>query len=186
MPTIMDVAREAGVGIGTVSRVINSSPLVSEAMRQRVLAVIERLGYQPSPVARAFGRRRTDKLEVLVPLFAQSFVLEIMRGIDDALADTDCALIVRTAEDARQRDDVFSECCVRGRTDGALVIWMAPTDHFVQRLDVEQFPAVLLNSVHARLWSIGIDHDAAAEHAVSYCIGVGHRRVALVDRREDP
>ena len=85
MPTIMDVAREAGVGIGTVSRVINGNPLVSEATRQRVLAVIERLGYQPSPIARAFGRRRTDKLEVLVPMFAQSFVLEILQGVEDAL-----------------------------------------------------------------------------------------------------
>src|SRR5947199_4932207 len=123
MPTIMDVARDAGVGIGTVSRVINNSPLVSEAMRQRVLAVIERLGYQPSPIARAFGRRRTDKLDVLVPLFAQSFVLEILRGVEDSLADTDYALIVRTVQDAGERDRVFQECCVRGRTDGAFLVW---------------------------------------------------------------
>src|SRR5438067_6060085 len=146
MPTSMDVAREAGVGIGTVSRVINGNPLVSEATRQRVLAVIERLGYQPSPIARAFGRRRTDKLEVLVPMFAQSFVLEILQGVEDALADTDYALVVRTVEDADQRDRVFQECCVRGRTDGVLVVWMAPTERFVERLDAEQLPAVLLNS----------------------------------------
>src|SRR6266852_4157741 len=142
MPTIMDVARAARVGIGTVSRVINDSPLVSAATRQRVLEVIERLGYQPSPIARAFGRRRTDKLEVLVPLFAQSFVLEILRGVEDALADTDFALIVRPVDGADERDRVFQECCVRGHTDGALVVWMAPTETFVQRLDAEQFPAV--------------------------------------------
>src|ERR1051326_3872352 len=112
MPTIMDVAREAAVGIGTVSRVINGSPLVSAATRQRVLAAIKRLGYEPSPIARAFGRRRTDKLEVLVPLYAQSFVLEIIRGIEDALSETDCALVVRTVQDGVAREHLFKECCV--------------------------------------------------------------------------
>ena len=52
-----------------------------------------------------------------------------------------------------------------------------------QRLDAEQLPAVLLNSFHSRLWSIGVDHDVAAERAMTYCIDVGHRRVGLVDRQ---
>jgi LacI family repressor for deo operon, udp, cdd, tsx, nupC, and nupG len=186
MPTITDVAREAGVGIGTVSRVINGSPLVAEATRERVLAVIRRLGYQPSPIARAFGRRRTDKLEVLVPLFAQSFVLEILQGIEDALADTDYALIIRTVDGGDDRDRVFQDCCVRGQADGVLVVWMAPTEDFVGRMSAESFPAVLLNSEHPRLWSVGTDHDAAALAATMHCVDVGHRDIALVDRREDP
>ena len=57
-PTINDVARAAGVGIGTVSRVLNDNPFVKEATRQRVLAAVERLGYRASPAARAFGRRQ--------------------------------------------------------------------------------------------------------------------------------
>src|SRR5205823_2970712 len=65
-------------------------------------------------------------------------------------------------------------------------VWMAPTEPFVERLDAEQLPAVLLNSFHSRLWSIGVDHDVAAERAMTYCIDIGHRRVGLVDRREDP
>jgi DNA-binding LacI/PurR family transcriptional regulator len=186
MPTIMDVAREAAVGIGTVSRVINGSPLVSAATRQRVLDAIKRLGYEPSPIARAFGRRRTDKLEVLVPLYARSFVLEIIRGIEDALAETDCALVVRIVEDAVARERVFDECCVRGRADGALLVFMAPTETFVQRLIADGFPAVLLNSVHRGLSSTGVDHDAAAHAAVAHCVELGHRRIALVDRLEDP
>lgn len=186
MPTIMDVAREAGVGIGTVSRVINGSPLVSESTRQRVLEVINRLGYQPSPIARAFGRRRTDKMEILVPLFAQSFVLEILRGVEDALAETDYALIVRSVDGADERDRVFQECCVRGQADGALVIWMAPTNSFRQRVEAERFPVVLLNSVNPGMWSIAVDHDAAAETATQHCVNLGHRGIALVDRLEDP
>jgi DNA-binding LacI/PurR family transcriptional regulator len=186
MPTIMDVARLAGVGIGTVSRVLNGSPLVSAVTRQRVLAAIERLGYRPSPIARAFGRRRTAKLELLVPLVAQSFVLEVLRGIEDALADTDYTLLLRTVESVEQRDQIFDECCTRGRADGVVIVWMPPTERFVLRLSAEAFPAVLLNAVHPHVSSVGVDHDAAARSAVAYCVGLGHTRVALVDRPVDP
>src|ERR671933_621378 len=96
MPTIADVAREAGVGIGTVSRVLNGSPLVSEATRQRVRAAMARLAYQPSPVARAFGRRRAGTLELLVPLYARGVLLDTLRGIEDVLGETDYTLLVRT------------------------------------------------------------------------------------------
>jgi DNA-binding LacI/PurR family transcriptional regulator len=186
MPTISDVARAAGVGIGTVSRVINRSPLVSKATRQRVQAAIERLGYQPSPIARAFGRRTTHKLELLVPLFAAAFFLDILRGIEAALADSEYTLLMRTIDGPADRDRVFDACCRRRVADGVLVVWTPPTEAFIDHLASEALPAVLLNAVHARLWSVAVDHTAAAHRAVTYCLGLGHRRIALVDRFADP
>ena len=106
-PTIDDVAREAGVGIGTVSRVLNGNPFVKEGTRQRVLAAVERLGYRPSPTARAFGRRRTHILEILVPVFASGFFLEVVRGVEAALARSPYTLQVRTIEGADDRERVF-------------------------------------------------------------------------------
>jgi DNA-binding LacI/PurR family transcriptional regulator len=186
MPTIFDVARAAGVGIGTVSRVINRSPLVSSATRQRVQAVIERLGYQPSPIARAFGRRTTHKLELLVPLFAAPFFLDILRGIEDALANSDYTLLIRTIDGPADRDRVFDACCHRRSADGVLVVWTPPTAAFLDRIAAESLPVVLLNAESARLWSVGVDHTAAAHRAVTYCLGLGHRQIALVDRFADP
>jgi len=185
MPTIADVAREAGVGIGTVSRVLNNSPLVSEQLRQRVLAAIARLEYRPSSAARAFGRRRTQTLELLVPLFIGSLFLELLRGIEDALVGTDYTLLARTMKRAEDRERAFDACCSRSRADGALVLWTVPTRQFVERLAADPFPVVLLNVVDPRLWSVAVDHTAAASRAVEYCLGLGHRRVALVDRHLD-
>jgi DNA-binding LacI/PurR family transcriptional regulator len=185
MPTISDVARAAGVGIGTVSRVINGSPLVSAATRQRVQHVIERLGYQPSPVARAFGRRRTHKLEVLLPRFAAPFCHELLRGVEDALLETDYAVLLRSMDTVGERDRAFETCCTRGQADGVLLVWTPPTEEFVQRLHAQGLPAVLLNAAHPRLSSVAVDHDAAARRAVEYCMGLGHRRVAVVDRFAD-
>jgi DNA-binding LacI/PurR family transcriptional regulator len=185
-PTISDVARAAGVGIGTVSRVINRSPLVSAATRARVLAAIERLGYQPSSIARAFGRRTTHKLELLVPLFAAPFFLDIMRGVEEGLADSDYTLLVRTIDGPADRERVFSACCKRGRADGVLVVWTPPTEAFVERLASEALPAVLLNAESPNLLAVAVDHTAAAHRAVTYCAGLGHRRIALIDRFADP
>lgn len=186
MATIADVAGEAGVGIGTVSRVLNGSPLVSEATRARVLAAIDRLGYQPSPIARAFGGRRTHTLELVVSLFTRGHFVDILRGVEQALADTSFRLLVRTVEDWADRERVFEECCRRAQSDGALISGMRPTAPLVARLAREGVPAVLVNEVDERLWSVSVDHQAAAAEAVMYCLRLGHRRIALVDRAADP
>src|SRR5438067_13421518 len=109
-PTINDVARAAGVGIGTVSRVLNDNPFVKEATRQRVLAAVERLGYRANPAARAFGRRRTHILEMLVPLFASGFFLALFRGVEAALAHRPYTLLVRTTAAAHAADRVLQDC----------------------------------------------------------------------------
>jgi LacI family transcriptional regulator, repressor for deo operon, udp, cdd, tsx, nupC, and nupG len=109
-----------------------------------------------------------------------------LRGVQDALGDTDYTLLIRTAEDAAERERVYEECCLRGRADGVLVVWMAPTEAFVERVTQSGLPAVLVNAVHPRLWSVGVDHEAAAERAAAYCLGLGHERLGLIDRREDP
>src|SRR5579872_2512608 len=145
MPTIEDVAREAGVGIGSVSRVLNGGPYVSDALRERVLAAIERLGYRPSPVARAFGARRTRTIELLVPLFMAPCFLQALRGIEEGLSGSHYALLVRTIQDAGDRDRAFEECCRRGQSDGALVLWLTPPSSFFERLTLDPVPAVLLN-----------------------------------------
>ena len=174
------------MGIGTVSRVLNDSPLVSEATRARVLAVMQRLDYQPSPIARAFGARRTHTLELVVSLLTRGHFVDILRGIEQALADTVFRLLVRTVEDEAERERVFDECCGGGQSDGVLIVGMLPTDGLVARLAREGLPAVLVNLVDSRLWSVSVDHDLAAAEAVAYCLGLGHRRIALLDRAEDP
>ena len=185
MPNIHDVAREAGVGVGTVSRVLNSSPLVSDDLRQRVLAAIERLGYQPSPAARALGLGRTHTLEILVPVFIRSFFLDVLQGIESALEGSDFTLLVRTMARSDDRERALEACCSRARTDGTLVLWTFPTERLITRIQAESFPILLVNAVEPHFSSISADHDAAARGGVEYCMRLGHRRIALIDRHQD-
>src|SRR4029453_17964235 len=83
--TIADVAAHAGVGAGTVSRVLNDSPRVSDATRARVLAAIEVLDYRPNPLARGRPRGRCQTLGVVVPFFPHAAAGERLRGVAAAL-----------------------------------------------------------------------------------------------------
>src|ERR671916_741155 len=85
--TIARVAQEAGVGVGTVSRVINGSTAVSEATRRRVLEVVAELGYEPNATARALSTGRTRAVGVIAPFFTRPSVMERLRGLAPVLVD---------------------------------------------------------------------------------------------------
>jgi DNA-binding LacI/PurR family transcriptional regulator len=186
MATIHEVAREAGVGVGTASRALSGNPHVTDATRARVRAAAERLGFRPSPIARAFSRGRTQTLEVVVPLITQHFFVEVLRGIEGALHDTEYALLIRTIERRADRDRVLRDQDVRRRVDGALLVSLNPTRGLVRRITEAPLPLVLVDAEHPRLPSVAVDHAAAAAAAVRHLLGLGHRRIALIDHAEDP
>src|ERR1051326_6092681 len=134
MVTIQDVAREAGVDVGTASRSLSGNPHVADETRARVLAVADRLGFRPSPIARAFSRGRTQTLEVLVPLVTQHFYVEVLRGIEQALDAAEYSLLIRSIEQRTERDRVLRAAGVRGRVDGALLVSLNPARALIGRM----------------------------------------------------
>jgi DNA-binding LacI/PurR family transcriptional regulator len=187
-PTIRDVAREAGVGIGTVSRVLSGGALVAEETRRRVLETIERLGYRPNASARALARGRAPShtVEVIVPLLTRYYYFEILSGVVAALADTDYCLNIRVLERPADRTHAFAEADRRGHPDGLLVLRVPPTDELVARLARARVPAVLVDAAHPELPGVGVDHRANGAAIVGHLLSLGHRRIALVDRADDP
>jgi LacI family transcriptional regulator len=185
-PTIADVAREAGVGVGTASRALTGHPRVAETTRRHVLATAERLGYRASSVARAFSKRRTHIIELVIPLIGRYLFMEILRGVQEALADTDYSLVIRSVERASERERVFEACCVAGRSDGVLFVSMHPPDRLVERLAASRFPAVLIGTASHTIPSVTIDYTTGEAKAVRHCVDLGHSRIALIDRPDDP
>ncbi len=184
--TIHDVAREAGVGVGTASRALSGNPHVADETRAHVLAIAEELGFRPSPIARAFSRGRTHTLEIIMPLFTRDFYIEVLRGIEEAIASTDYSLLVQTIERTTDRDRLVRRRRVRGRVDGALLVSLRPTRAMLDRFTEADVPVVLADVEYGRLSSVAIDHEAAAMVAVSHLLDLGHRHVALIDHPEDP
>ncbi len=186
MPTIRDVARVAGVGIGTVSRVLSADPHVAPETRARVQAAIDQLGYRSSPVARALRQGRSLTLDVVVPLFTRHFYVEVLRGLAAAVVDSPYALVIRTIERPGDRDRAFAACGTPGGADGVVIVSVTPPPGVLERLGAAQVPLVLVDNTQPGVISVSVDYYAGATVAVQHLLALGHRRIALIDRRADP
>ncbi len=178
--TIYDVAKQADVGVGTVSRVLNNHPQVSPATRQRVLAVIESLNYRPSALAQRFSRRKTLSIGVIAVFFTRPSVIERLRGMEAAAAARDYDLIVYNVETPAKRDAIFRATADSRRVDGLLVISLTPGDDDVERWRNAGVPVVLVDTQHPALPSIVVDDVQGGYRAGQHLIELGHRRIAFV------
>src|SRR5206468_970343 len=95
--TMKRVARELGVSITTVSKVLNNHGDISEPTRRRVLAKIAELGYQPNAVARSLTLRRTHTLGIVIPDLMHSFFVEIVAGIEPLASARGYGLLLRSS-----------------------------------------------------------------------------------------
>ncbi len=185
--TIRDVAKRAGVGVGTVSRVINSSPSVSDATRQRVLATIEKLDYSPNPIARRLSLGKTLNIAVIVPFFTRPVFVERLRGIENALAQSEYDLVLYNVESTDRRDACFRETPRPERVDGLLIISLSPLDEDANRFLRARVPTVLIDAHHPLLHRLTINDADGGRMATEHLINLGHRKIAFIgDYLENP
>lgn len=178
--TIRDVARHAGVGVGTVSRVLNDSPMVSEETRQKVQTAIDALDYSPSSVARRLSRGRSMAIAVIAPFFTRRSYVERLQGIEHVLSAGGYDLILYNVETVARRDECLRALPRGERVDGLLILSLAPNDAEASRLLQMGVPAVLIDAYHEQLPSVTIDDSAGARQAVRHLIELGHRRIAYI------
>ncbi|MGD9028193.1 MAG: LacI family DNA-binding transcriptional regulator [Anaerolineae bacterium] len=178
--TISDVARKAGVGVGTVSRVINRSPRVSEATRQRVLQVMAELDYSPNPFARRLSLGKTLTLAVIVPFFTRPSFVERLRGIEAAIAETEYDLIVYNAESVDKRDAYFRRMSRPERIDGLIIISLSPSDEDIQRFRNSGVPIVLVDARHPEVPQVIVDDVKGGYLATRHLLDLGHTRIAFL------
>jgi DNA-binding LacI/PurR family transcriptional regulator len=178
--TIRDVARAAGVGLGTVSRVLNGSSLVSSATRQRVLDVIAELNYTPNELARSFSSGRTLTVATIAPFFTRPSVVERLRGIEVTLAAGGYNLVVFNVESVARRDACLAEVPRRDRIDGMIVISLAPRPAETAAMRASGVPVVLIDTMADGLPNALVDDVAGGELATHHLLSLGHRRIGFV------
>lgn len=183
--TIRDVAKYAGVGVGTVSRVLNDSPAVSEATRSKVLSAIDALDYSPNPMARRLSLGKTLTIAVIAPFFTRPAVVERLRGVESVLADSEYDLIVFNVETSSRRDLYFRDVPRRDRVDGLLVISLMPREKDAERLMKAGAPVVLVDAFHTEFSRVVIDDVAGGRRATEHLLSLGHRKIGFVSDYED-
>lgn len=146
-PTLDEVAALAGVGRGTVSRVVNGSPQVSPAARAAVERAIVKLGYVPNRAARSLVTRRTDSVALVVSeseerVFGEPFFAGIVRGISSGLLDTPLQLWLAMAQSPAERERVEHHLTSQ-HVDGVLLLSLHDSDPLPTLLSERQLPVVL-------------------------------------------
>ena len=178
--TIRDVAKKAGVGVGTVSRVLNRNPAVRETTRLKVLAAIEELEFTPSPIARRLSLGKTMTVAVIAPFFVRASYVERFRGLDKVLAESEYDFVLYNVETTARRDHYFRELARSDRVDGLLIMSLAPPDHTVDNFINAAIPTVLVDAIHPRLSHIIIDDFEGGYKATKHLIELGHRKIAYL------
>lgn len=180
-PTIYDIAREAKVGIGTVSRVFNDHPSVSKETRERVLRVANRLSYRPHPYARGLARKRTNSIMAVIPFFTTFFFMEILQGVQSKLSELDCDLLLIGVNHPDQLEESLRHHIMRNRADGMLFFSMRMPENFVDQFLNHQTPVVLVDAYHKRFDSLAVDNQQGAYVATHHLIVSGHRRIGMLN-----
>ncbi|MFI1165247.1 LacI family DNA-binding transcriptional regulator [Streptomyces sp. NPDC020801] len=190
-PTLEEVAARAGVGRGTVSRVINGSPRVSDATRAAVEAAVAELGYVPNTAARALAANRTDAIALVVPepetrFFAEPYFSDMLRGVGAELSDTEMQLLLIFAGSDRERQRL-AQYLAAHRVDGVLLVSVHADDPLPDMLSQLEIPAVISGPRSARetLTSVDSDNYGGARSAVEHLLSRGRRRIAHITGRMD-
>ncbi|KES08363.1 LacI family transcriptional regulator [Streptomyces toyocaensis] len=190
-PTLEEVAALAGVGRGTVSRVINNAAGVKDSTRRAVQRAIAELGYVPNLAARSLAGRRADAVALVMTepdwrQFGEPFFSEIVRSVGDALTDTEVQLLltlVRT--DAERRRLV--EYARGGRVDGVMLMSVHAEDALPDMLAEVGLPTVLLGrrSGDEAVTYVDADNAGGARSAVAHLLGLGRRSIATITGPSD-
>src|SRR3954454_18318177 len=184
-PTINDVASAAGVSKGAVSFALNDRPGLAPDTRARILEAAERLGWTPSPLARALSVSKALAVGLVIArppeiLRADAFFPSFISGLEAVLSERGHALLLMVAE----HDDAgtYRRLAKEGRVDGVLVTDLQIDDPRPALLAELGLPAVIVGpALEDAFWpSVGVDDAPGITAAVEHLVAAGHRRVAHV------
>jgi len=180
--TIYDVARESGVSYSTVSRVLNGFEHVKDSTREKVLSAAEKLGYVANMQARSLAGGRTNTIGILVPVIDNSYITEIIAGIDNELTRENYNLMLFTTHRHVGKEEQYVNTITSGMSDGLLLVVPLGTEVYLEALRERNFPYVLVDQHDHN------DHSSevmstnwqGAYEATEYLIHLGHRSIGFI------
>jgi LacI family transcriptional regulator len=186
-PTISDVAREAGVSLMTVSRVMNGKTNVREETRERVQSAIKALNYSPSMAARNLAAASEIRIGLLYSNPSAGYLNEFLVGSLDQASRANVQLVVQLCERPEERAAIVQRL-VEGGVDGVILPpSLCDADAIHRFLQEAEIPAVVVASGRppAGLSSVSIDDRAAAAAMTRHLTELGHRRIGFISGAPD-
>ena len=180
--SIKDVAREAGVSIATVSRVLNDIDVVNEDTKKKVLDAIKKLGYRPNIVARSLKTQRTKTIGILVPDISSGFYPEIVRGAEDVANIYDYNVILCNSDFDYDKEKDYLRVLKEKMVDGVIYMSSSLQEESLDIINELDLKTVLVETKdrEGRLPSVTIDNVRASYEATKYMLDKGIKNIAFV------
>lgn len=183
--TMSDVARQAGVSLMTVSRVINNKGDVSSETRQRILEIIASLGYRPSAIARSLATKETCTIGLVIPDITNPFFADITRGVEHLAYSKGYHVFLCNSEEDPQREQAVIQSLEEKRVDG-LILCSSRLEEEKLRNVLTNLPAVVL--INRRLYktdegifnSVILDDEQGGRLATHHLIQSGHQCIGFL------
>jgi len=183
--TIRDIARLSGFSRSTVSLVLNGDPRIKPSTRQKVWAVIQRVGYEPNCMARSLARRRSMITAVVVPkisshIFSDYYFSESMSGISDTLSAKGYRMIIEMVTENFLKDGMHLRLFRERQIDGMLLVGTLDTDEYVGQVLAGGHTAVLVNSWRPGCSCVVADNLGGAGSVMRHLCVLGHKRIGFI------
>lgn len=184
MSTIADVAKEAGVSVATVSRVINENEKVSSETVEKVNAAIKKLHYKPNVWGRRLRMGESKTILVFVPNIRNPYYASIVSGIEDTMRNSNYGIMLCITNNDKHKEKEFLERLKNGQADGAIMMTVEKQDMDIMRL-AHEVPIVQCceyceNYPEGEIAHVSIDNFAAAKQVVQYLISLGHEKIGFI------
>jgi LacI family transcriptional regulator len=185
-PTIRDVARLAGVGVGSVSRVVNKHAAVKPKTREAIERIIAEIGYEPDSIAGSMRRVTTNTVGCIIRDFNLPGFAEFINAAEAVFRSAGYTMLLANTDGRKDFEISLLKTLSQRRTDGVLMTLSDETDQeLIETLNRLKMKVILINrdvdSIHDRLL---IDHQSGIIQATKYLCSLGHRRIALLTSEE--
>jgi LacI family transcriptional regulator len=186
MVTIQDVAKTAGVSVSTVSRVLNGKMDVASETQDRIRSVIDDLGYTTNLAARSMRSFKKNMVGLIMPDIAYPFAIEVMKGVNRAIAESEFDLLVYTTGDVRKsgrasHEQKYVSLLNNSITDGVIIV--APvTGEFSTEAPIVSIDPLMSKPNYA---SVHATNHPGAMEAMNYLLGLGHTRIGFISGRAE-
>lgn len=179
---VKDVARRAGVSVGTVSNVLNRPDRVSVVVRDRVARAIAELGYVRNAAARQLRAGRSTTIGMIVLDVRNPFFTDVARGAEDEAAEQGLSVTLGNSDENPVREAAYLDLFDEQRVHGVLISPIGDVAARLGRLRERGTPAVLVDRIGAdgRISSVSVDDVGGGRMAVDHLLRTGRRRIAFV------
>lgn len=187
--TINDIAKEAGVSLATVSRVLNNSGYVKDETRKKVLEVIERLNYTPSAIARSLSKNITSTIGVIVPDITNPFFGEIIKGISRVAEENNLNIILCNSNEDMDKElkaiKTLREHRIRGLIITPTSVENDVNSEYLKALNNLGIPVVLVDGQlkYSNFNGVFVDNIKGSYDGVEVLIKEGHKDIAIITGR---